>query len=415
MNNSISHNAIGIQLGGRDCKIYGNTLTYSTSYGIYATGSNNEIYKNHFSKNTISNAIERGNNQWDSGEEGNYWDDYNDVDRDLDGIGDYPYRISGGGIDRYPTGRFLQPPNKPTDPSPKDGASNVGLSPTLQVKVSDPDSESLSVYFYKAMDDSLIAERHGIASGGIASCTFNIPYDTVMAWYVVVNDSKLDETSDIWTFTTLPIPPTNKKPIADPGGPYTGEVNQPIHFDGTKSSDPDGTISFYRWNFGDGSGEILDPSPIHVYKERGIYSVTLTVIDNDGTSVTALTTATVGAVVNKAPEAKLWVPDTGKVNEVIVFNGSESYDLDGRIESYFWNFGDGESTSGRRVIHSYSSAGNYTVTLTVTDNNGSTDSATAFIIITEEKKTPGFEAVFLFIVLVAISIVSKISKKERKR
>jgi len=409
-NNTIAYNGIGIQLGGSTCKIYGNTITHSTSYGIYASvgSSDNTIYENHFSKNNINNAIDNGNNQWDSGAVGNYWDDYNDVDRNLDGIGDFPYHVPGGGIDRYPTGKFLQPPDKPTDPSPEDGASNVGLSPTLSVKVSDPDSDSLTVYFYKATDDTLIAERHGVPSGGTASCTFNLPFNTVMAWYVVVNDSKLEAKSDPWVFTTLPIPPTNSKPTADPGGPYTGKANVAIHFDGTNSNDPDGTITFYRWNFGDGSGEILDPTPTHIYTQNGTYTVTLTVIDNDGTSDTEVTTATIGGEQpNQAPKAVVGGPYSGKVNEVITFDGSASYDLDGNIESYFWNFGDGETASGATVTHSYSKADTYTVTLTVTDDDGATDSSTTFVTITEEKKTPGFEVIIFILAITALVAISR--------
>ena len=60
------------------------------------------------------------------------------------------------------------------------------------------------------------------------------------------------------------------------------------------------------------------------------------------------------------------------VNKTIIFNASASYDPDGNITSYIWNFGDGNITETTEPIitHSYSSAGNYTVTLTVTDDEG---------------------------------------------
>jgi PKD repeat protein len=64
--------------------------------------------------------------------------------------------------------------------------------------------------------------------------------------------------------------------------------------------------------------------------------------------------------------------------EVIYFNASGSYDPDGSIESYFWDFGDGTNATGMTVEHAFDEAGNYTVILTVTDDDGasSTDDAT---------------------------------------
>ena len=81
-------------------------------------------------------------------------------------------------------------------------------------------------------------------------------------------------------------------PIADAGGPYTGLTYQLITFDGSSSFDPDGTISTYVWNFGD--GELgLGEKPTHNYSTDGEFTVTLTVTDNDGLTDTKTTTATI--------------------------------------------------------------------------------------------------------------------------
>jgi len=58
----------------------------------------------------------------------------------------------------------------------------------------------------------------------------------------------------------------------------------------------------------------------------------------------------------------------GIIDELIEFDGSNSYDKDGAIIEYSWNFGDGITGSGETVTHSYSKAGQYLVTLTVIDN-----------------------------------------------
>ena len=88
-------------------------------------------------------------------------------------------------------------------------------------------------------------------------------------------------------------------------------------------------------------------------------------------------------VQNVAPTADAGGPYTGVVNTAITFNGSSSSDSDGTIESYSWDFGDDSSGSGETTTHAYSIAGNYTVTLTVEDDDGATDSDTASVKITD--------------------------------
>ena len=66
-------------------------------------------------------------------------------------------------------------------------------------------------------------------------------------------------------------------------------------------------------------------------------------------------------------------PYTGFVHEVITFNGSRSYDRDGRIISWRWSFGDGTNGTGEITNHIYEYAGSYTVTLIATDNRFASD------------------------------------------
>ena len=85
---------------------------------------------------------------------------------------------------------------------------------------------------------------------------------------------------------------SNQAPTADPGGPYNGKAGQPVTFDGSRSSDSDGFVTRYAWNFGDGSqGQGIRPE--HVYERAGTYPVSLRVTDNSGTdSPTAFTNVT---------------------------------------------------------------------------------------------------------------------------
>jgi len=151
----------------------------------------------------------------------------------------------------------------------------------------------------------------------------------------------------------------------------TGET---IQFDASSSYDPDGTISSYLWSFGDGStgtGKIVD----HWYADDGTYTVTLTVVDNDGAKTSTSDTKT---VLNRPPIALFnETAETVHIGEVITFNASRSYDPDGYIVSYFWDFGDGTNATSMVVGHAYSDSGTYTVELTVTDDDGATAHATS--------------------------------------
>jgi len=171
-------------------------------------------------------------------------------------------------------------------------------------------------------------------------------------------------------------PSTRTPPIANAGGPYAGTVNVAITLNGSASSDPDGSVVGYQWNFGDGGGG-AGAMPVHAYAAIGTYSVTLTVTDSDGLTHSAVTTAQVadGSGLH-SPVARVGGPYRGTVATPLSFDGSASSDADGTIVSFDWIFGDGTTGSGARLMHVYSSAGVYTVVLTVTDDSGRTGSAT---------------------------------------
>jgi PKD repeat protein len=90
---------------------------------------------------------------------------------------------------------------------------------------------------------------------------------------------------------------TNQLPVCDAGGPYSGVVGQPVFFDGSGSFDPDGTIVSYSYDFGDGV-TIAGPLPTqsHIYEAPRLYTVELTVTDNQNGSTTCQTTASIPPV-----------------------------------------------------------------------------------------------------------------------
>jgi len=174
-------------------------------------------------------------------------------------------------------------------------------------------------------------------------------------------------------------PSPRNPPIANTGGPYSGAVNVTISFNGSASSDPDGSVVSYQWDFGDGSGA-AGAMPIHAYAATGTYTVTLTVTDSDSLTHSAVTTAQVADGSGlQSPVARVGGPYGGTVAAPLSFDGTASSDADGTIVSFDWTFGDGSAGSGARLMHVYSSAGVYTVVLTVTDDSGRKGSATTTV------------------------------------
>jgi len=170
---------------------------------------------------------------------------------------------------------------------------------------------------------------------------------------------------------------TNQPPVARPGGPYSGVAGAPIVFNGSGSSDPDGSVASYSWGFGDG-GSASGVAPMHAYAAAGTYTITLTVTDQGGLTGSAQTTASVttGSGGNQAPIAVPNGPYSGVVGTPVSFSAAGSRDPDGTIATYAWDFGDGGTASGPAPTYSYAGAGTFTVRLTVTDDLGGTGSAT---------------------------------------
>ncbi|WP_254061096.1 PKD domain-containing protein [Clavibacter michiganensis] len=149
--------------------------------------------------------------------------------------------------------------------------------------------------------------------------------------------------------------------------------------DGSASTDADGTVASYAWDFGDGSTG-TGPTPTHAYAAGGTYTVALTVTDDKGLTGTASTQVTVVAPpVNREPTA---VIASTTADLVANLDGRASSDPDGTIASWAWEFGDGTTGAGASIAHPYAKAGTYTVALTVTDDKGATGRTTASVTVT---------------------------------
>ena len=104
--------------------------------------------------------------------------------------------------------------------------------------------------------------------------------------------------------------------MARPGGPYTGAAGNAIQFNGQLSRDPDGTITKYQWDFGDGSPASADSTlqtPKHTYTQAGTYTARLTVTDNNGATGTATTSVTVALLTDGLANLS-YDPLTNRIN-----------------------------------------------------------------------------------------------------
>jgi len=139
---------------------------------------------------------------------------------------------------------------------------------------------------------------------------------------------------------------------------------QEVHFYDNST----GNIVAWIWYFGDGNSSTAK-NPVHRYADNGAYLVRLVVWDDNGNMDYA---EKIINVLNEPPVADAG-EDITTNSYTVGFNGGFSYDEDGIIINYTWDFGDGNFGYGKVVNHEYNDEGIYYVTLTVRDNDNATD------------------------------------------
>jgi PKD repeat protein len=179
------------------------------------------------------------------------------------------------------------------------------------------------------------------------------------------------DNQDDYDIKTKQITVSNRPPVSSftysPSAPKSGDA---ITFTST-STDPDGTIASQSWDFdGDGFDDGTTPTVTKSFPTPGTITARLRVVDNRGAEHTSTQTVTIA---NRPPVSSFtYSPAAPKAAEPVTFT-SHSTDPDGTISSYAWefdgtnDFNDGTSAS---VSKTFATAGDYTVKLRVTDNNG---------------------------------------------
>lgn len=156
----------------------------------------------------------------------------------------------------------------------------------------------------------------------------------------------------------------NTRPVANAGGNREVCSGQPIIFDASGSSDADGDLLLYDWDFGDGD-EARVINPTKTYENPGTYPVTLLVTDESG-SDRGQDADRIAVIVKEGPIANAGEDMTVCVNQSVRFDGSASTDADGSVNSYEWTFGDGSRSSGVSPVKTFDRTGRQVVTLTIT-------------------------------------------------
>jgi len=156
--------------------------------------------------------------------------------------------------------------------------------------------------------------------------------------------------------------------------PSEPSIEDTIQFNDT-SRDTDGQVKFWLWDFGDGQTSI-ERNPTHNYTDKGTYWVSLTAEDDVGNVNTSRTPIT---VVNLPPVAEFDFSPKDPNEGADVYFMSESRDPEGRALQWEWAFGDGQTSAEQNPVHGYLEASPYTVSLTVRDDEGGSDSMSRIV------------------------------------
>ncbi|KAA3662763.1 MAG: PKD domain-containing protein [Calditrichaeota bacterium] len=213
-----------------------------------------------------------------------------------------------------------------------------------------------------------------ILAQGVSSGSGNAALDGDYVLKLVVQDSEgLTDTAFVhFSVANQPLFP----PVAvAEANVESGDTPLMVLFMGSNSSDSDGSINSYDWDFKDGYTS-TSVNPAHEFQTAGTFNVELIVTDNDGLKDTAIVSITANPTNNIRPTAILEADQvSGDPPLIVQFTGSNSSDVDGNIASYSWDFGDNISSFDADPLHIYSNEGFYYAQLIVTDNGGLKDTA----------------------------------------
>lgn len=244
-------------------------------------------------------------------------------------------------------------------------------------------------------DDGSIASRHWDFGDGSSSNERNPSHSYAGAGDVQVTLTVMDNGGATDTRTRTADPSSPSSPPDPPAPPPAQNKPPKADFEVAcqdlrctfvdRSTDEDGNVARWEWDFGDGSTS-SERNPSHTYAAAGKYDVLLVATDDDGAADTRSHKAEPKSRPEEPPPPPPDPPSPPPANEaphadfhVDCRDKSDcefedtSRDDDGTIVSWSWNFGDGGTSSERNPTHSFSSDGQFDVSLTVTDDDGASN------------------------------------------
>lgn len=249
-----------------------------------------------------------------------------------------------------------------------------------------------SVTGYKLYQEGALACQTQDPAATVMDCQVTLVATTTnFTLTATFSDNTESPHSAPYTFST-PSEPTAPLSAVITTDTLTGPAPLSIDFNASSST---GTISNYKWDFGDGT-VTTGPTASHMYSTAGSYNAKLTVTSSTGQISTDSATITVqAATVPPAPPTAVISTSSaaGTAPLNVSFNGSGSTSAaNTSIVSYAWSFGDGQTATGATPSHIFTAAGTYTTILIVTDSTGETNSANTPIVVTvpttSTNKTP---------------------------
>jgi len=365
--------------------IIGNTIIDNPK-GIFiaATSSkNNTFYRNNLINNTNQVDVTfAGPTLWNNGVEGNYWSDYTGVDDGSDGrnagdgIGDT--NLPHHNVERFPlmepwneTRKYFVPPHYEVIVKCNYTVASFTYNQSLrQISFYITGPSGRSGYCNVTVPRELLSLKNAsekwivmFGSNPMAYTNETVNNSTLISFRYTLGSSMSE--NKVRLKVGVFYPPTAGFEFT-PSTPIVGET---VVFNDT-SVQGNGTIVLRTWDFGDGVIENTTKQTInHTYTAFGNYTVKLTVIDSEGLTDSY---SKLLDVIQHPIAIFAYSPALPSVNEFIVFNASNSTPRGGIIIFYLWNFGDGTSLNTTNPIgyHTFEHVGNYTVKLTVIDNNG---------------------------------------------
>jgi len=163
-----------------------------------------------------------------------------------------------------------------------------------------------------------------------------------------------------------------------------GTVPLVVEFDASGSTYPEGKITSYKWNFGDKTSPKLGAATIsHKFTAIGTYTTSVEVIGADNTKKTASIMITVREI--PLTSCFTTTEKEGTAPHTVTFDPGCST---GTIANYFWEFGDGATDTSVKPNHTFTTPGEYKVTLEVSDSENTVDKTDTMIKVTEAPTVP---------------------------